>query len=132
MLVISTSLLLGARPLLAQDAAKDPSAKEAPPVSIPITPSEEPSLFAFGDKNPACAEWGDTCQICQRGADGAVSCSTSGIACMPAKLVCLRPVAVSKSPADATPLPKVPEPAKPEPAKPAAPEPMFPESSSPY
>ncbi|WP_232631857.1 hypothetical protein [Methylobacterium sp. Leaf118] len=40
-------------------------------------------------EDPACAEWGDGCQICQRREDG-VACSLPGIACSPGPVACQR------------------------------------------
>ncbi|KQT61138.1 hypothetical protein ASG52_18105 [Methylobacterium sp. Leaf456] len=39
--------------------------------------------------DPACAEWGDGCKVCQRLETGA-ACSLPGIACTPGKVACLR------------------------------------------
>lgn len=40
-------------------------------------------------EDPACLEWTDGCQVCQRHADGP-ACSLPGIACQPATPHCLR------------------------------------------
>ncbi|KQT12570.1 hypothetical protein ASG40_19970 [Methylobacterium sp. Leaf399] len=39
----------------------------------------------------SCAEWGDGCRVCQRGAEG-VACSMPGIACVTGQTACLRRV----------------------------------------
>jgi hypothetical protein len=52
-------------------------------------PKEQASLRGFADTHPACAEWSDGCAVCKRGM--AVYCSTPGIACQPAEIVCKAP-----------------------------------------
>ena len=49
---------------------------------------QELVLQTFGDRNPTCMEWSDSCSICQRGDDGKAKCSTVGIACVSGELVC--------------------------------------------
>jgi len=49
--------------------------------------AEEASLQGYGAAAPRCAEWSDGCASCRRDA-GAVHCSTPGIACQPAAIVC--------------------------------------------
>ncbi|MDX7951078.1 hypothetical protein P7D22_07780 [Lichenihabitans sp. Uapishka_5] len=44
---------------------------------------------AYGQQNPACAEWTNGCVICTVTA-GHAQCSTPGIACTPAGLTCRR------------------------------------------
>lgn len=39
--------------------------------------------------DPACLEWTNGCQVCQRAADG-TACSLPGIACQPGPQRCLR------------------------------------------
>ena len=46
-----------------------------------------PTLAPAAD--PACAEWGDGCQVCRRLETGA-ACSLPGIACVPKPETCLR------------------------------------------
>jgi hypothetical protein len=58
-------------------------AEEAP------APHEQASLQSFADAHPTCAEWSDGCAVCKRGM--AVYCSTTGIACQPAEIVCKAP-----------------------------------------
>ena len=56
-----------------------PMAKSAGPPSTPAT----------FDREPTCAEWTDSCIICQR-TDQGLACSTPGIACVPRDRQCLR------------------------------------------
>ena len=55
----------------------------------PPPAKEQASLQGFADKHPTCAEWSDGCAVCKRGM--AVYCSTPGIACQPAEIVCKAP-----------------------------------------
>ena len=71
---VFAAVLLGAAWLLARS-------QEARP-----TPTA--TLFSFGRDNPDCIEWTNACQVCVRGEDGEPKCSTAGIACQPAALVC--------------------------------------------
>lgn len=54
-----------------------------------------PYLVPAQTRHPAtsidesCAEWSDSCRICQRTTDG-IACSTPGIACVPTPTNCLR------------------------------------------
>jgi hypothetical protein len=56
---------------------------------LPLEPVQAPA-----DANPlqppsaACREWSDGCRTCVRAADGAVSCSNVGIACVPKAAAC--------------------------------------------
>jgi hypothetical protein len=43
---------------------------------------------AYGEQNPECREWTDSCHICRRGETGEISCSTPGIACQQGGVVC--------------------------------------------
>ncbi len=62
----------------------------ADPVAVP--PAEQHSLAQFATANPTCRSWSDGCAVCQRMAAGdAFACSTPGIACQPASLVCREP-----------------------------------------
>jgi hypothetical protein len=47
-------------------------------------------VAAFGDDNPNCPSWTDGCVVCRRQSDGAVACSTPGIACLPGEPTCGR------------------------------------------
>ena len=60
-------------------------ADEAPTPS----PEEQANLQSFADAHPTCAEWSDGCTVCKRGM--AIYCSTPGIACQPAEIVCKAP-----------------------------------------
>lgn len=55
-----------------------------PKLSGPAAP--KPAALAPAD-DPACAEWGDGCQICRRTEDG-IACSLPGIACTPGPVAC--------------------------------------------
>jgi hypothetical protein len=55
------------------------------------TPAQAPSLQGFGAGDPDCVEWSDGCATCRREADGSAHCSTPGIACQPAAIVCTAP-----------------------------------------
>lgn len=67
-------------------------ADDAPAAANPATaaaPSaEELSLRGFGDQNPQCLEWTDSCAICLRDEKNVVHCSTPGIACQQQAIVC--------------------------------------------
>lgn len=62
------------------------------------TPAEEPQspdpavvsvdVHRYGDTDATCREWSNGCQICLRQDDGAIACSTPGIACLPKRAVC--------------------------------------------
>jgi hypothetical protein len=65
-------------------------ADEAPapvPNLAPVV-NEALSLQGFGAQNPLCREWGDDCSICLRDDKDAAHCSTPGVACQPASIVC--------------------------------------------
>jgi hypothetical protein len=55
----------------------------APPVS-----DEAVSLQGFGARNRPCREWSDGCSTCLRDEKDAPHCSTPGIACQAAAIVC--------------------------------------------
>jgi hypothetical protein len=65
----------------------------APPQSPTPVQNESLSLQGFGAQNSLCREWGDDCSVCLRDDKDAVHCSTPGIACQPAAIVCRRPKA---------------------------------------
>jgi len=48
------------------------------------------AVLAYGASHPECLGWTDGCVICARG-EGAIHCSTPGIACQPGETVCKRP-----------------------------------------
>jgi len=52
--------------------------------------ADETSLQGYAATHKDCVEWTDGCAVCKRDADG-VHCSTPGIACQPAELVCRAP-----------------------------------------
>jgi hypothetical protein len=60
----------------------------APPASATPALNETLSLQGFGAKNPLCREWGDECSVCLRDDKDAPHCSTPGVACQPAAIVC--------------------------------------------
>jgi hypothetical protein len=60
----------------------------APPPDPTPTQNESLSLQGFGAKNPLCREWGDDCSVCLRDDKEAAHCSTPGVACQPAAIVC--------------------------------------------
>jgi hypothetical protein len=67
----------------------------APPSLTPAgkaqTSPEPVSVPAFGDQDPACLEWTDSCRVCARDAPGeAPRCSTPGPVCQPGPIVCAR------------------------------------------
>jgi hypothetical protein len=62
---------------------------------LPLAPeTKSDPAQAPADPNPlappvaACLEWSDGCRICKRAADGQVSCSNVGIACVPKAVNC--------------------------------------------
>jgi hypothetical protein len=60
----------------------------APAPNPPPVSNETLSLQGFGAQNPLCREWGDNCSICLRDDKDAAHCSTPGVACQPAAIVC--------------------------------------------
>ena len=62
---------------LAADLPLKPAQSVAPAAASPMTP---PSA--------TCREWSDGCRSCQKAADGDVSCSNVGIACVPKAMQC--------------------------------------------
>ena len=79
-----TRLLIAAAMIaIAPALAADPPVEPAPaPVQAPTdaSPLQPPSA--------TCREWSDGCRTCVRTADGAVSCSNVGIACVPKAAMC--------------------------------------------
>jgi len=65
------------------------AAEDATPAPDALPPKEEATLHSFGEAHPACVEWSDGCSVCKRAMS--VSCSTPGIACLPADIVCKTP-----------------------------------------
>jgi hypothetical protein len=75
--------LLGAAVLAAASmslAADLPLKPEQPAASTAASPMTPPTA--------TCREWSDGCRSCQRTADGEVSCSNVGIACVPKAKQC--------------------------------------------
>ncbi|MCJ2087012.1 hypothetical protein MKK88_13585 [Methylobacterium sp. E-005] len=54
-----------------------------------LLPARHPAPARSVAEDPACLEWTDGCQVCQRLAEGP-ACSLPGIACQPAAPHCLR------------------------------------------
>ncbi len=71
--------LISIAPALAADLpiAPRPEPTQAPAFSCPLAPP-----------TATCREWSDGCRTCQRAADGVVSCSNIGIACVPKAAAC--------------------------------------------
>ena len=72
------ALLLAAPVARAQDA------------SAPAPVEEDTGVMAYGGKDAACLAWTDSCQLCLRAPEGRIVCSTPGIACTPAAVLCTR------------------------------------------
>ncbi len=66
--------------------ADEPPTPQPPPSATEATPSVD--VHRYGDADATCREWGNGCQICLRQDDGAIACSTPGIACLPKPTVC--------------------------------------------
>jgi hypothetical protein len=75
--LLIAAVLISIAPALAADLPLKPAPAEAPADANPLTPP-----------TATCREWSDGCRTCQRGADGAVSCSNIGIACVPKAATC--------------------------------------------
>ena len=73
--------LLSIAPALAADLPLAPE-PQAAPVQAPASASP------LSPPTATCREWSDGCRTCQRAADGEVSCSNVGIACMPKDATC--------------------------------------------
>ena len=63
--------------------ADAPNAAPLPPLN-----RDEISVQSWGDRNPNCVEWTNSCQVCRREADGKMNCSLPGIACQPRAMLC--------------------------------------------
>ena len=73
------AVLISIAPALAADLPLEPRR----------APAEAPaSGSVLAPPTAACREWSDGCRTCQRAADGAVSCSNVGIACVPKAATC--------------------------------------------
>jgi hypothetical protein len=83
--LLIAAALISVAPALAADLPLKPRTEPAPvqaPAQSPggASPLQPPSA--------TCREWSDGCRTCVRAADGAVSCSNIGIACVPKAAVC--------------------------------------------
>ena len=56
----------------------------------PTPPPPDPPMQTYGERDPACLAWTDSCQLCLRTPDNRTACSTPGIACTPGPLICTR------------------------------------------
>ncbi|UDL94114.1 hypothetical protein LGH83_16505 [Lichenihabitans sp. PAMC28606] len=56
-----------------------------------ISAAPRTSVQAFGQQNPQCKAWSDSCVTCTATAAGPATCSTAGIACTPTPIACQRP-----------------------------------------
>jgi hypothetical protein len=85
------SLTLGSWPTFAADLPLIVRHSKAPRVTAPVSKDNaEPRLEEFAKgPNASCTAWTDGCRSCGSSASG-VSCSTPGIACMPAEPHCTR------------------------------------------
>ena len=75
--LLCAAALVAASLSLAADLPLKPQQPAAPAASSPMTPP-----------TATCREWSDGCRSCQRAADGEVSCSNVGIACVPKAMQC--------------------------------------------
>jgi hypothetical protein len=77
--------LVLAGPAIATDLPLNP-ARPAPAATIPAPASAHP----LTSPDATCLEWTDGCRVCQRAANGEVSCSNVGIACVAKAQECTR------------------------------------------
>ena len=92
-ILCAAALLILAAPAGADEA--QPSPLRAPlPLSEPAPPGKPAaiSVQGWGADNANCAEWTNSCVVCQRNEAGVAACSTPGIACQPKDVVCRRQV----------------------------------------
>jgi hypothetical protein len=68
-------------------AHADEAPATSPPATAPFS-QETVSMQGFAARNPLCLEWTDNCAVCLRDQKGVAQCSTPGIACQPAAIVC--------------------------------------------
>jgi hypothetical protein len=57
---------------------------------LPLRP-QQPATHLTSPMTPptaTCREWSDGCRSCQKAADGEISCSNIGIACVPKAMQC--------------------------------------------
>lgn len=63
----------------------------AQPVPMPAQAAPQvPAANRLAAPDPACVEWTDGCQVCQRQPDNKIACSNSGIACQLQEQRCVR------------------------------------------
>jgi hypothetical protein len=65
---------------------------DAPPRSD-LAQAPAASLRAYGERNPDCLEWTDSCGVCRRLGPSEpkapeIACSTPGVACQPGDVMC--------------------------------------------
>jgi hypothetical protein len=75
--------------LMGPVVAADLPLKPARPVQPAAAPAS-PAAPKPAGPDAACLEWTDGCRVCQRAANGEVSCSNVGIACVPKAEECTR------------------------------------------
>ena len=93
--VCAAALFMLAGPARADEPKASPL--RAPlPLSEPVSPPAKPagvSVLSWGADNALCAEWTNSCVVCQRNEVGVSACSTPGIACQPKDIICRRQIA---------------------------------------
>ena len=82
---IGLFVLALAGPAMATDLPLKPARPVQPTAAPPSPAAAKPA-----GPDAACLEWTDGCRVCQRAANGEVSCSNVGIACTPKKEECTR------------------------------------------
>jgi hypothetical protein len=82
---IGLLVLVLAGPAVAADLPLKP-ARPVQPAAAPASPAAAKPAGT----DAACLEWTDGCRVCQRAANGEVSCSNVGIACVPKAEECTR------------------------------------------
>ena len=75
--------------LMCPAVAADLPLKPARPVRPAAAPASPVTAKPEGP-SATCLEWTDSCRVCQRAANGEVSCSNVGIACVPKAEECTR------------------------------------------
>lgn len=75
-------------------ALATPAMADEPPAAGPQRPAQtqpapkpeaDVAVHNWGETHPDCAQWSDSCVVCTK-----AGCSTPGIACTPAAIVCRR------------------------------------------
>lgn len=66
------------------------AAAQETPAPLPATapPVVEDTIANYGAQHPECSAWHNACALCVRPPDGKTACSTPGIACTPAEIIC--------------------------------------------